>query len=74
MVEDHPDDLAVLQQDCQRQYLFGATKANCVDNVAPDCITSTLYEGSSSIQLHITPPMVVEFLLCGEAFCSYPLV
>jgi hypothetical protein len=74
MVEDHLDDLAVMQQDCKGLNLFRAINTNRVSNVATDCITLTLPQGSSSTQANITPLMVVELLFFGEAFCSYLLV
>jgi hypothetical protein len=70
-VEDSQDDVAVLQQGCQHQYLFDVTKVNYVDNVAPDCIGLIPSQGNSSLRLNITPPAMAELLLCGEAFFSY---
>jgi hypothetical protein len=74
VVEDNPDDVAVLQQGCPHQYLFDVTKVNYVDNVAPDCIGLTPSQGSSSLQLNTTPPVVEELLLGGEACSSYFLL
>jgi len=71
VVEDNQDDVAVLQQGCQHQYLFDVTKVNYVDNVARDCIRSIPSQGNSSLQPNITPPALEELLLCGEAFSSY---
>jgi len=71
VVEENQDDVAVLQQGCQHQYLFDVTKVNYVGNVAPDCIGLIPSQGNSSLQPNITPPALEVLLLCGEAFSSY---